>query len=77
MLHLRLSFVVLVIMLAISQQSTCRHIHKSIREENKQTDDLSWHFSARAPEGSDKDDIDPSYGVSLRGVPGGPNPLHN
>ncbi|GMY30255.1 F-box/LRR-repeat protein [Fagus crenata] len=75
--YLKLSFVVFVITLAISQQSNCRHIYTSKSEEAKPTDKYSWHFSAKAPEGSGKDDIDPIYGVSLRAVPTGPNPLHN
>lgn len=54
-----------------------------MKEETKQTgksksnSQFSWHFSEKAPEGSTKDDIDPINGVSLRAVPGGPNPLHN
>ncbi|KAG2677347.1 hypothetical protein I3843_12G095300 [Carya illinoinensis] len=81
--HLRLPLLVFVVILAISQRSTCRHIRKNMVEKTKQTDifnsssRFSWHFSGRAPEGSDKDDIDPTYRVSFPAVPGGPNPLHN
>ncbi|KAK4558160.1 hypothetical protein RGQ29_007785 [Quercus rubra] len=81
--YLRLLFVVFVIALAISQQSNCRQIYNSNSEEAKSRDKnnfysrYSWHFSAKALVGSTKDDIDPVYGVSLRTVPQGPNPLHN
>ncbi|KAK7855759.1 hypothetical protein CFP56_026413 [Quercus suber] len=81
--YLRLLLVVFVITLAISQQSNCRQIYKSNSEEAKPGDKnnfysrYSWHFSAKALVGSTKDDINPIYGVSLRTVPQGPNPLHN
>ncbi|KAG6619713.1 hypothetical protein I3842_Q087200 [Carya illinoinensis] len=70
--HLRLPLLVFVVILAISQQSTCRHIRKNMVEKTKQTDIFN-----SSSEGSDKDDIEPTYGVSLPAVPGGPNPLHN
>ena len=81
----RLSFIFLIIIiLAISQLSSCRHLHIKIGDQNKQRAEadvftqLSWHFPAKASEGSSKDEIDdPVYGVSYRAVPGGPNPLHN
>ncbi|KAG2681230.1 hypothetical protein I3843_11G134600 [Carya illinoinensis] len=81
--YLRVSFVVLVIILALSQQSTCRHIHKNMGEKTKQTDKFNFsskfsrYFSTESGEGSNKVGTDPTYGVSLRQVPGGPNPLHN
>jgi len=74
----------IIIILAISQLSSCRHLHIKIGDQNKQRAEadvftqLSWHFPAKASEGSSKDEIDdPVYGVSYRAVPGGPNPLHN
>lgn len=38
---------------------------------------FSWHFSAKAPMVSGKDETDTIYGVSHRTIPEGPNPLHN
>jgi hypothetical protein len=81
--YLRLSFVVFVIILTISQQSTCRYMSKRVSEKTKRRENFnsssqfSWHFSAKGQEGYGKDDIDPAFGVSLREVPAGPNPLHN
>ncbi|KAI5601515.1 hypothetical protein POPTR_001G107400v4 [Populus trichocarpa] len=80
----RRSFLFLMIILAISQLSSCRYLHINIRDQTNQTVEtdvstqFSWHFTAKAPEGSNKDEIDdPVYGASYRTVPGGPNPLHN
>jgi hypothetical protein len=81
--YLRLSFVVFVIILTISQQSTCRYMYKRVSEKTKGTEkfssysQFSWHFSAKDQERYGKDDTKPAYGVSLRATPGGPNPLHN
>lgn len=77
--------VIIIIILAISQLSSCRHVHKRISDdqETKQIDTteihtkFSWHFPAKAPEESRKEVANPIYGVSYRAVPGGPNPLHN
>ncbi|KAG5249297.1 hypothetical protein OIU77_027121 [Salix suchowensis] len=80
----RLSFIFLMIILASSQLSSCRHLHIKIGDQNKPRAEaqefaqFSWHFPAKASQGSSKDEIDdPVYGVSYRTVPGGPNPLHN
>ncbi|KAJ6415230.1 hypothetical protein OIU84_004089 [Salix udensis] len=80
----RLSFIFLMIILATSQLSSCRHLHIKIGDQNKPRAEaqvftqFSWHFPAKASQGSSKDEIDdPVYGVSYRTVPGGPNPLHN
>lgn len=78
--YLRLSFVVFVIILTISQQSSCRFMHKSMSEKTKRFNSysqFSWHFSAKGQEGYRKEDTGRAYGVSVRAVPGGPNPLHN
>ncbi|EXB37393.1 hypothetical protein L484_024321 [Morus notabilis] len=78
--------VFLIIILMISQFSSCRHINRFITstEEAKKTakttklySRFSWHSSAQPPEESRGHQIDPRYGASLRAVPGGPNPLHN
>lgn len=80
----RIPFLFLMILLALSQFSSCRHLHINRGDhqakETAKTDfstQFSWHFPAKAPEGSSKDEIDQVYGVSYRTVPGGPNPLHN
>ncbi|KAG6781038.1 hypothetical protein POTOM_013918 [Populus tomentosa] len=73
----RLSFIFLmIIILAISQLSSCRHLHIKTGDQNKQRAEaevftqLSWHFPAKASEGSSKDEIDdPVYGVSYRTIP--------
>lgn len=80
----RLSFIFLMIILASSQLSSCRHLHIKIDDQNNPRAEaqvftqFSWHFPAKASQGSSKGEIDdPVYGVSYRTVPGGPNPLHN
>lgn len=75
--------VIFIIMLAISQLSSCRHIRQASEEAQQQASKaqfktwFSRHSSAPAPGEYDGDEIDPIYGVSHRSVPGGPNPLHN
>ncbi|CAK7335493.1 unnamed protein product, partial [Dovyalis caffra] len=79
------SFLFLMIILAVSQLSSCRHLHINLGDQTKKaaaetevSPQFSLHFPAQAPEGSSKDEKDdPVYGVSFRTVPGGPNPLHN
>ncbi|EEF51143.1 conserved hypothetical protein [Ricinus communis] len=82
----RIAFqLLIVIILAVSHLSSCRHLHTNIGvdDQAKKTPttllppQLVWHFPATSPEASAKDQIDAVYGVSLRTVPGGPNPLHN
>ncbi|CAL5356111.1 unnamed protein product [Camellia sinensis] len=72
--------ILIVMMLAISQISNGRHIHRITTEESS-TDKFNFkfsqHFSAEAPEESRNNEADPVYQVSHRTVPGGPNPLHN
>ncbi|KAG5228371.1 hypothetical protein IMY05_016G0088800 [Salix suchowensis] len=68
----RLSFLFLMIILAISQLASCRHLQINIGDQTNQT--VSTHFSrdfpAKAPEGSHKDEIDdPVYGASFRKTP--------
>uniref|UniRef100_A0A2P2QBS8 Uncharacterized protein n=1 Tax=Rhizophora mucronata TaxID=61149 RepID=A0A2P2QBS8_RHIMU len=77
-------FLVFLILLAGSQLSSCRHLHESTRGrnsghpvENQSSTQFSWHFSAKAPEGSNRVEGNPVYGASYRTVPAGPNPLHN
>ncbi|KAJ6967374.1 hypothetical protein NC652_004812 [Populus alba x Populus x berolinensis] len=74
-----------MIILSISQLSSCRYRPHKYRITNqtkqlKQMSLLSFHGISlqKAPEGSDKDEIDdPVFGASYRTVPGGPKPLHN
>ncbi|PON86441.1 hypothetical protein TorRG33x02_177820 [Trema orientale] len=80
----KLPCMVMIIILMISQFSSCRHINKARSESTNKTDksskfysQFSWHLSAKAPEESREYGINPRYGASLRAVPGGPNPLHN
>ncbi|KAF9685802.1 hypothetical protein SADUNF_Sadunf03G0091900 [Salix dunnii] len=69
----KFSFIFLMIILATSQLSSCRHLHIKIGDQNKQRAEakeftqFSWHFPAQASGGSSKDEIDdPVYGVSYR-----------
>ncbi|GKV23098.1 hypothetical protein SLEP1_g32875 [Rubroshorea leprosula] len=63
-------------MLSSIQFSSSRYIHRSLSNEAEQT--FRTEFPAEAPQGSAGTDKNQSvYGVSHRGVPGGPNPLHN
>ncbi|OAY56573.2 hypothetical protein MANES_02G024700v8 [Manihot esculenta] len=79
----RLAFLVLLIILALSQVSSCRHLHINKGDQTSEQTakpvffPFSWHFPAKAPQGSGKEKISSVYGVSYKRVPGGPNPLHN
>lgn len=74
-------FIILMIILAINQQSSCRYLHRMVgTEETKKTaatEIFTRHFPAEAPQRSRKEVANSAYGVSYRTVPGGPNPLHN
>lgn len=79
---LRFPLLIFIIMLAISQLSSCRHIRQASEEAQQASKAefeprFSTHSSAPAPGEYGGDEIDPIYGVSHRSVPGGPNPLHN
>ncbi|OAY59849.1 hypothetical protein MANES_01G064900v8 [Manihot esculenta] len=79
----RLAFLVMLIILGLSQLSSCRHLHSDKGDQaTEQAKSVfspsdSWHFPARAPEPSGEAEISSVYGVSYRKVPQGPNPLHN
>lgn len=70
---------ILVIILFVSQLSNCRKIQEITPTsiEQRLNSRISWHNLAPSPKKSRNEDIDKSYRVSHRIVPGGPNPLHN
>ncbi|KAJ1406034.1 hypothetical protein SESBI_25486 [Sesbania bispinosa] len=82
----RLSLLILMVILMISQLSSCCAATRWMRKEVKQTEKRSsfqqfsispWHFYTKTQQGPSTKEVHPIYGVSLRDVPGGPNPLHN
>ncbi|OIW09862.1 hypothetical protein TanjilG_15344 [Lupinus angustifolius] len=81
----RLLFLIFMIILIISQLSSCceasrwmsKEIKKTERSSSFQKFSISKHFYTKTEQGPNTDQVQPIYGVSLRGVPGGPNPLHN
>nr|KYP65599.1 hypothetical protein KK1_011848 [Cajanus cajan] len=81
----RLSLLILMIILTISQLSSCCEASRWMSKEIKQTEksnfsqqfSISWHFYTKTQQGPSTKEVHPIYGVSLRDVPGGPNPLHN
>ncbi|RDX88442.1 hypothetical protein CR513_29970, partial [Mucuna pruriens] len=83
--HSRLSLLILMIILMISQLSShCearRWMSKEIKQKEKRISSqqlsISWHFYTKTQQGPSTQEVHPIYGVSLRDVPGGPNPLHN
>ncbi|KAJ4842714.1 hypothetical protein Tsubulata_045786 [Turnera subulata] len=68
----KLAFLVLIIFLAVIQLSSCRHLHINTDDQlkNRATTESftesTWHFTARAPEESRKEEDDPVYGASFR-----------
>ncbi|KAE9614154.1 hypothetical protein Lalb_Chr05g0224961 [Lupinus albus] len=83
--HSRLSFLILMIILIISHLSSCceasrwmsKEIKKTERSSTFQKYSISNNFNTETQQGPSTVQVHPIYGVSLRGVPGGPNPLHN
>ncbi|CAL0312673.1 unnamed protein product [Lupinus luteus] len=83
--HSRLSFLILMVILIISQFSSCSEASRWMSEEIKKTErgstfqkfSISKNFYTKTEQGPSTVQVHPIYGVSLRGVPGGPNPLHN
>ncbi|RHN43312.1 hypothetical protein MtrunA17_Chr8g0386431 [Medicago truncatula] len=83
----RLLLLILVIILMTSQLSSCgeatrsRWMSKGIKQTEKRSSfqrfSGSLHFYTNKQQGPDTEEVHPIYGVSLRDVPGGPNPLHN
>ncbi|KAK7251277.1 hypothetical protein RIF29_34332 [Crotalaria pallida] len=81
----RLSFLILMIILIISQLSSCCEARRWMSKEIEQTErsssfqklSITRHFYTKIQQGPSAEDFHPIYGVSLRDVPGGPNPLHN
>lgn len=79
----RLSFLFLTTMLIIAQLSSCRTIQRRGDELHRSlTAKFFPKFAKQVStksfkDNNTKDQIDPVYGVSMREVPGGPNPLHN
>lgn len=74
----RFSIVMFMIILMISQLSSCCEARRCLSKEiNQKQSSNSFHFYTKTHQGSSRDEIHPIYGVSLRDVPGGPNPLHN
>ncbi|KAK7399233.1 hypothetical protein VNO78_10412 [Psophocarpus tetragonolobus] len=81
----RLSLLILVIILMISLLSSCCEAARWMSKEIEQTEkssfshqfSVSWHFYTKTQVVPNTEDAHPIYGVSLRDVPGGPNPLHN
>ncbi|KAK4365346.1 hypothetical protein RND71_016704 [Anisodus tanguticus] len=73
-------FLLIMVILSTIQLSSWRKIQEITPTNTQQrfNSRFSWHNSAPAPKKSrNEDDIDQSYRVSHRTVPGGPNPLHN
>ncbi|GAU19484.1 hypothetical protein TSUD_77280 [Trifolium subterraneum] len=81
----RLSLLILMIILITSQLSSCcdatRWMSKGIKQTQKRSSfqqfSVSLHFYSKTQQGPNTQEVHPIYGVSLRDVPGGPNPLHN
>ncbi|KAJ1406036.1 hypothetical protein SESBI_25488 [Sesbania bispinosa] len=81
----RLSFLILMIILMISQLSSCcaatRWMSKEVKQTEKsssfQQSSISWRFYTKPQQGPNTDEMHPIDGVSLRVIPEGPNPLHN
>jgi len=81
----RLSLLILMTILMLSQLSSCckagRWMSKEIKQKEKSTSSqrlsISWLFYRKTQQGPSTEKVHPIYGVSLRDVPGGPNPLHN
>ncbi|KAK7318273.1 hypothetical protein RJT34_02972 [Clitoria ternatea] len=82
----RLSLLILmIILLMISQLSSCCEARRWMSKQIKQTEksstfqqfSFSWHYYRKIQQGPRTEEVHPIYGVSLRDVPGGPNPLHN
>ncbi|KAF7828297.1 CLE15 protein [Senna tora] len=80
----RILFGMFMIILMISQLSCCCEARRCPSKEIKQTENRSSihgfpnHFYTKTQEeGPSRNEVHPIYGVSLRDVPGGPNPLHN
>ncbi|KAG4998964.1 hypothetical protein AAZX31_08G012200 [Glycine max] len=81
----RLSLLILIITLMIGQLSSCckagRWMSKEIKQKenssSSQQSSISWHFYTKTQQVPSTEEVHPIYGVSLRDVPGGPNPLHN
>ncbi|KAI4326985.1 hypothetical protein L6164_019494 [Bauhinia variegata] len=80
----RFSFVIFMIILMMTPKlSSCcqnrRCMSKEIKQQTPESNSFpqfSWYTHVAKQEPS-RDEIYPIYGVSLRDVPGGPNPLHN
>ncbi|KAL1364457.1 hypothetical protein AAHE18_03G219300 [Arachis hypogaea] len=79
----RLSLLIIMMIMVMSQLSSCCKASRWMGTEIKQTkkrinfQQFTWHSYTRIQEEPSKEKVHPIYGVSLRDVPGGPNPLHN
>ncbi|KAI3453684.1 hypothetical protein Pfo_010347, partial [Paulownia fortunei] len=73
---------IMVILMTVSQLSSCRYIHRLSSKATLQGPTSEFHsqvssyFSVPAPKESRNEDKS-NYTVSHRKTPGGPNPLHN
>ncbi|KAI4315392.1 hypothetical protein L6164_028207 [Bauhinia variegata] len=85
--YARLPFVTfMIIPMMTTELSSCcqnrRCMSKEIKQQTHESNSFphfSWHthVNRNAKQEPSRDDVHPIYGVSLRDVPGGPNPLHN
>ncbi|KAK8692829.1 hypothetical protein V6N13_070436 [Hibiscus sabdariffa] len=77
--NLKLAFIFSAIVLSsVVDLSSCRYTHTSLTTEvegkTRAASFWTWQQHVRAPKSPGSR---PSYEVSYRTVPGGPNPLHN